>query len=249
MRPYTSALLNHGYRRHGNGIDHAGMLRGGLAFGSGSLLLVAMALTGCGDKELAKELKDLNDPSAQTRESAVIHMRELGPRAHLAIPKIVERLKDTEAKVRKATIETLVGLGDKSKETVPTLIADLAGLSTQDPDLDVKIAAASALAYFKARKEAAAAYASLLEGPPTEVRRNACMQLAQLGKEASVATDVLVKATRDKDDDIRMYASETLGNIGDEAKSAGAIPALQLATRDKNPHVQRVAKEALEKLK
>ena len=58
------------------------------------------------------------------------------------------------------------------------------------------------------------------------------------------AVSALIKALKDKSEDVRWTAAETLGYIGDKS----AIPALHKALKDKNEFVRLRARDALEHL-
>ncbi len=125
----------------------------------------------------------------------------------------------------------LGNLGDK--RAIPALRAALqrASDSTKNftPNTDMKLWAAYGLLALGAPKGTEEISALLLNGEPWTTRRHAAEALTQWGDTRAVAA--LIRATKDKQLEVRVNAITALGRISD----ARALPALQAAMRDKNP--------------
>jgi HEAT repeat protein len=79
-----------------------------------------------------------------------------------------------------------------------------------------------------------------------EQRRQAALDLQQLGPKAEPAIPVLVTAMRDADPELRLRAAQALGAIG-KTKNA-VVEALIVALRDENADVRRAAVDAFGRL-
>jgi HEAT repeat protein len=87
-----------------------------------------------------------------------------------------------------------------------------------------------------------------LKDKEQDVRLNAVATIGKVGPEAREAIKPLadVLAT-DKSPDVRIQAANVLAKYGAEAKIA--LPALELAAKDKNENVSTAASDALEQIK
>ena len=86
--------------------------------------------------------------------------------------------------------------------------------------------------------------AALMDGD-VEIRRIAARGLSELGPDAREAVPAVIKALRDRDDQVRSGAAATLGNGG---RLSIELPALTEALKDPAPAVQLSAVRAVARL-
>ena len=144
---------------------------------------------------------------------------------------LIERLKDSDASVRRAAASSLGNL--KSKKAVPALM-NAAG----DKNREVRIAVIEALSEL----EDPAAIPVLLKAisdENAEVRMNALDGLGNFTDELQSAP--LIPLVRDNSPEVRSRAIELLGQIADQSAVGAIVPAL----KDTNAEVRREALEAL----
>ncbi|HEX7896905.1 MAG TPA: HEAT repeat domain-containing protein [Planctomycetota bacterium] len=136
-----------------------------------------------------------------------------------------------EGPARADAAEELSRIGPPAKAAVPALVKLL-----KDKDVDVRLAAASALAAIEPGNAAILpAVVAELKG---EQRKTAAEVLGDLG---APGVPALIDALKDADAGVRWSAAESLGRIGVAAKAA--VPALTAALDDKE--VRSIAADAL----
>jgi len=148
---------------------------------------------------------------------------------------LIERLKDTDAGVRRAAASSLGNL--KSRLAVPALIAALA-----DRDREVRAAAAGALGDIEDDR-AIGPLTELITDPSSDVRERALDALSNFAKDVNAGP--VVHAIYDQRADVRQKAAHLLGEIGDRA----AVGPLSGLLRDPNPDVRETALRALSEIK
>ncbi|BAZ42857.1 HEAT repeat-containing PBS lyase [Calothrix sp. NIES-4101] len=156
--------------------------------------------------------------------------------ADTKITPIVEKLIDTNARVRLEAHDALVSIGSSA---VPTLVENL-----KNPDCQIRWRAAWVLGDMGA--EAATAVGALtesLQDEDVQVRMYAVLALGEIGIPAKSAVPALMAALQDKEQYVRIYAASALRRIGSEAKVA--VPSLINALKDSNPRVRKNAALAL----
>lgn len=85
-----------------------------------------------------------------------------------------------------------------------------------------------------------------LKNKDSVVRRQAAMELGDMGKEAEKAVPALLKSLKDSDAFVRRYAAQALGKIAPEGKAGkDAISAVFLLTNDERKEVQLAAIDTL----
>lgn len=149
------------------------------------------------------------------RLTALNHLRQLpGPEA---LNLIQSALGDENARVRYAAVSQLASLGHHDRERV---IAALRQLLTEDPEMDVKAAAADSLGALNAKE----AYSDLeLAYRSTEdwlLQFSIVAALGELGNPAALA--LLAEALGSETELVRTAAVSALGELGD----AQAVPLL-----------------------
>jgi HEAT repeat protein len=160
----------------------------------------------------------LNDPEPLRRAAAAEAMGYQGGEAASVV--LCKHLTDQEARVRVAVASALRELADPSA-------ADCLLPLLTDEDSDVRCAAASALGRIGSPVTAKPmADALLLPGQPLLVRRALAAALVRTAHPE--AQSALLAALSDADPQVRGYAAEALGHVGNEA----AITALATASSD-----------------
>lgn len=206
----------------------------------------------------------LRDPDAAMRATAAEALGEMkSPRTGAAL---VGALTDRSASVREAAVRSLSDLRERSA------IPALEGLVVNDPDPDIRRAAAGALGDFSAARSLDPLTRALADRDP-DVQRDAAEAIGNL-EDISKAPTALVRASTSPDLELRRRATRTLGKIGDpatlqaltdrltdddkdvrlaaveglgEMKIQSAVPSLTRALGDRDPEVRRAAAEALGK--
>lgn len=160
----------------------------------------------------------------------------------LAVPALVEALKDKDYGVRFSAVFTLNIIGWEAKAAVPALI-----MALKDEKELVRYYAAETLG--KIGADASDALPALITASKDKVawvRVNAVEALVNLRQEPKLILPVLIEALQDEDGTVRIFAAEGLGKIGKAAKPATA--ALNRLLTNKYIGVAVEAAEALAKI-
>lgn len=209
--------------------------------------------------------------AAETRESAASALAAIGPAAAATAAGPLERLlADKEPAVRLAAADGLVGVG-RTGPAVRRAIAEalasgdaglraaaaevagdlgpaaapflprLAALATDDKDVDVRVAAVTALA--EVGEAGAAALGRALADPDADVRHAAAYALADNPEAAATLVPGLIKALSDESVPVQLEAAHALGGLGKAA--AAARPVLEKLAAADDDVVADVARQAL----
>lgn len=157
-----------------------------------------------------------------------------GDQDPVVVAALIERLKDSDAGVRRAAANSLGNL--KSKKAVPALMA-----AAGDKNREVRMAVIEALSEL----EDAAAIPVLLKAlsdENAEVRMHALDGLGNFHDELQSAP--FIPLLKDANPEVRARAIERLGEIADQSSAAAIVPAL----KDTNAEVRREALGALKEL-
>ena len=95
-----------------------------LLSGSISLLAVCLGCTkepGYQEKTLSQWKAELQDKDSGVRTAAATALRNMGPKAKVAIPALTELLRDKDSGVRQAAARTLGNMGPEAKSAVVAL--------------------------------------------------------------------------------------------------------------------------------
>jgi len=158
------------------------------------------------------------------------------------VPRLVERLQNTDDYVRGFAAWMLGNMGPAAKEAIPALMTAL-----EKEDGPLRGEAALALAKMGAvAKQAVPELARALKSADHQRRRSAAKALGSIGPEAKGAVPFLIAALTDEDERVRAQAARALGRIGLAAPEA--VPARTVATHDPKPVVRREAEEALRRI-
>jgi HEAT repeat protein len=178
---------------------------------------------------LAKALRDADPLVRQLAGQALTEVGEL------AIPPLLDALKDSDWAVRATVILALDGLSSRGPEVVKAL----AQAAAKDAHLTVRRLALFALANMaEEAREAVAQLAPLLRNKDVNLRTTAALALVKIGKD-SVAE--LVKLLNDPAPDARLAAIQTLSQFGKEDLDERAVTALVKALADADARVRQVA--------
>lgn len=198
-----------------------------------------LMLTATGSADAAPALAGaLNDSSEPVRAAAVSGLAQLRNPDHISL--IAALLaKDKRPFVRKSAAYAL-GQYASTQATAP-LVAAL----SRDKDVEVRAAAAVALGNYK-DPAAVTPLASALKEKNDFIRAYAARALGVNGRASEPAVNDLIRLlTSDQANEVRRQAATALGLIGARA----AEPALDRASRSNDPHLSRLAIEALEAIR
>jgi HEAT repeat protein len=183
---------------------------------------------------------DVANPDVQVRLGAIDAIESYGPAAVSAAPALIRALGDPDRFVRWSAGRTL---GKMSLAEPAAAVSGLACLLF-DPDLDVRLAASTALdRYGPAAKDAVPDLIRSIRASDADMRIAAMRTLANIGTDAQPAVPALAAALSDADERVRQVAAEVLDRFGPLAISAA--PALRAALDDANADVRKAASEAL----
>lgn len=196
----------------------------------------------------------LADPVPEVRREAATTLATLGAEATRAVPALITLLKkekssgDQEKLVREAVISTLGKFGSKAMEAVPALIESF----KEDPEANVTGLAynlsGASLALSEIGTAALAPLIGALSNPDVRVRCYAAYALGFMKTDDNAAVHALILALGDVSAKsiVRVRAAAAINDIGIAAHSA--IPALQIALKDKDESVRSAAADAIGKM-
>jgi HEAT repeat protein len=169
-------------------------------------------------------------PDAEQRAHAAMILGLMGPEAQVAVPALVEALRDDDPRVRRVIIAALVEIGPAARAAVPALVITL-----QDRCELVRRRAAQELAEIgPAARPAVPALVEALGDPDAMVRRWSAYALGEIGGKAASAAPALIESLREPSMAMRAVVACALVKIG-----PAALPHLLPALEDQEPHVRR----------
>jgi len=204
--------------------------RRGALLAASAILLAATVAAAPGVQSTAAALA--NEPS----NIGTIPMPSVEPESQQAqdttvIKALIERLKDTDAGVRRAAASSLGNL--RAQRAVPALIAAIG-----DKDREVRQAIAEALGELEDER-AVAALTQLIADPFVDVRATALGALEHFARQVPVAS--VVAALQDAHPEVRARAASLLG----EARQISAVGPLTKLLDDSSAEVREHALSAL----
>jgi HEAT repeat protein len=187
----------------------------------------------------------VKDPDRAMRLQAVRGLGKVGPKQRqVALPALLEALRDSDAEVRKVATEAMVALGPAAAGDVPALRA---ALKERNNPPELRAQAAKSLGGLGAGARAAVPeLTDALRSPDVIVRRAAAGALAQVGTAAKDALVPLMDALQDKDKDVRRAGLDAVGKLGAEGKIASTEVAALLA--DADPELRKLAGQTLRQI-
>ncbi len=189
-------------------------------------------------RALRRLMRAFEDPDEGVRGAAGEAVLKMG---ELAIPHLLEALKNPEAAVRGRSASLLREFAPDYKEAIPLLIHLL-----DDPHAGVRRTAAASLEkYGSLANSAAPSLCRLLGDSDRDTRRQAAQTLGKIKAVPDEAVTALAAALPSElDEETRRSIVYALGDIG----SPLALDALALAVNDQQRHVAALAAEAIGKI-
>lgn len=205
------------------------------------------------------------------RQGAIQALGAIGPDAKTAVPELMAALKDPNPSFLPLAADALSRVGADPKEVAPVLVQSLRtgervgtlpimtvlrrlGPETtpevakllQNAPVAVRSQAADVLGSFGPKAKAAVpALKENLKDEQMRVAISAAKALWQI-EQSTEGVSALIKGLSAREALLRLQAAQTLGGMGPKAKEA--VPALQLAAKDKDAKLRRMAQEALQKI-
>ncbi len=190
-------------------------------------------------------VKALNDSDERVRRSAAYALGTFGPPGVGATEYLVKALKDDKPSVRQNAAWAVGKIGEGAKEAV----GDLCELLS-DKDTLVRRDAAGALGSMgKAGAQAGRPLIDLLKSESDDVvKKTALDSLAHIASpEQAGAVGDLEPLLKDTDPEVRMGAAIVFARVGGDAATL-ALPVLQKALKESDPHTQELVTAALSNL-
>jgi len=197
------------------------------------------------DAEIAGYVRDLSSKNLNVRDNAANSLGneannpEFGRAAAVAVPALLQALKDRDPTLRGAAAFALGSIGAQPEKTVPALIEAL-----KDPENRVRQSAADALGEFHSESSSAVpALAAALADPDDQVRQTAAKSLISFGSEAQRSLPAFIDILQKPGAKDRYLAAEVIAGIGPAAQPA--VPALTAALKDQDISVRLDSARAL----
>jgi HEAT repeat protein len=196
-------------------------------------------------------LQALDDPDNHVRDRATVALWNMGPLARIAVPKLMEILKDKQAG-EDLRWSAAIAFGYVGPDAAPAIPLLLKVLRTESPNL--RNGAANALGDIgRNEKEVVPALIQALKHRDPRVSGAAAGALGRIGKEPSSSIPALVEMLRDNEryqgsNDPRECALYALGKFGPLAQAG--IPVIMRIVRDNREDdlIRRRAIKTLEEM-
>ncbi len=195
-------------------------------------------------KDQAKDVvrvlvEGLKDAKADVRGRAALALGKMQTTDDKAIAGLEKALRDPDSGVRRKVVFALGEMAAK-KAVVPLLDV------LHDPDIKVRMMAASALWALAQETRGVTVLADALKHRDADIRLNAAVALSQFGRQARSAVGPLSDALKDADAQVRARAAEALSYIGPEAREA--VGGLRDALKSEDPALRAMAAYALSEI-
>lgn len=180
------------------------------------------------------------------RESAIV-LGDLGPKAKVAIPELIEALKKEQVPdIRAELLHALAEMGPDASEAMPEALAAL-----DSPDPQLRATAVYLLGRVGEAAEATTPRIREVLKSGDEFNRMvaawALIRIKPNPEDIKAAVPLLIRGLQDNRPRIRAEAAHTLGDVGGPGPLV--VAALKKALEDDDEQVRNAAKEALAKLK
>lgn len=182
-------------------------------------------------KEVTRLLKD---SQPLIRRGAAQTLGGLKEQAAAAAPALVLSLRDSDAGVRKLASEALVAIGDKAGPALVPMLGEKAA-----KDRVSALVVIEGLGCKDAEVVSAVGKAATKDGS-VSVRRAAVQVLARIGPGEPDVVDFLAEVLHDKDTPTRIFAAQTLFNLGKES-----APQFNKAATAGDPNLRLIGVQAL----
>jgi HEAT repeat protein len=175
-------------------------------------------------KKLSEWVKQLKSRDAKERARAAEAIGEMKEDAKGSVGQLLPLLKDKDDDVRVKTAGALGRIGQAVKDEFKPAVPHLIELLKKDGNEEVRTEAADSLG--RGAVEAKTAVPALIDALKKDsgmwVRKQAARSLQEFPAEAKTVVPALVAALKDKEEDVRKSAGESLREIDpDAAKKAG----------------------------
>jgi HEAT repeat protein len=197
-----------------------------------------LLLTGCTRDPAGNIVARLSNPDVEARRSSARALSEDPCSDERVIAALAKNIGDSDVDVRFLSIAALGKLGPLAKSVSPALKPALA-----DSEKRVRLEAAIALERIDPQDGASR---PVLTAAMQEGDGRTLLAIGALGADAAWAVPTLTGLLSHSSPQTRALAARTLGRIGPAAN--GAKAALDAASRDKNPAVQKAASDALSRI-
>ncbi len=187
-------------------------------------LAAARLLGSIGKPAVPKLLEAIHSPEARLRWSAAEILTSMGPGRAPVPEAVIPLLSDKNAYVRRVAIQSLGRLGEKARDAAPELEH-----ATNDSAPENRIYSHTALIRITGQSgRHVEAIASYLRYDDQYVRWLAAMMLGDCGVLARDSCPELLRCLTDPEEQLRVYAAASLGDIGADSKEvvAGLIEVL-----------------------
>lgn len=171
-------------------------------------------------------------PERQGRRDAALALSELGPEAAPAVSALIKALDDGDTQVWFHSVTALARIGPAATPAIPALLEDLKSGGRRGANAKWY---RSAYALGNMGPLSLTELTSALKDSHAGVRAGVAKALGWLAEEAAVAIPDLIGLLQDEEEEVRRYAAESIGKMGDRA-----IPALR-NTLDSSDHNARKA--------
>jgi HEAT repeat protein len=169
----------------------------------------------------------LDDPNPGFRAQVAKDLREFGPAAEPAVPKLLMLAgHDKDPNTRKNAVQTLDAVDREG--ALRRFLQEL-----ESPEAKVRAAAAESLRWLEhAGEPAVPALVRHLRDPDQTVRRSAALALGDIGQQPDLVVPALLESLDGQDFWLRTFSALALGKFGERSKSA--VPAIQALLGDQS---------------
>jgi HEAT repeat protein len=166
-------------------------------------------------------------------------------RGSAGIDKLASSLKDPDAAVRYWAAMRIGALDDDRSER-PMKTGDAPSEKKVEADSEAEKSSSEAAKAFAASRDAAKkGIVEALNDPSPSVRVAAASALCSMGEDAA-GLPVLIEHLKSPEDAVRILAADAIDDLGPKAKPA--LAAIELAVKDSNQYVVRLATHTLSAL-
>ena len=144
----------------------------------------------------------LQDKDSGVRSRAAAALGSFKAGDNEVLDALQNALRDPSGKVRVQAAYALGNIGLAAKKALPKLVEAL-----NDSEVKVRLVAAQALWVLDKQTQGVGVLAEALKNPDAEIRTNAAISLARIGKEAKSAVPALALALSDRDSGVRRVQS------------------------------------------
>jgi vesicle coat complex subunit len=195
-------------------------------------------IIGCGADPVGQWIAQLQSADVETRRAAARALAQKNQAEDRVMVALAKATADHDAEVKSLAIGALGRIGKPAAASLPALIAAL-----QDSEPPVRLNAALAIQRIDPKNSA---FVPALTAAMRAGDGRVLLDVGAMGAGGAWAVPTLIELLAHPLPQLRALAAQTLGRIGPAA--AVAKLALQQATRDSNPAVQKTAHGALDQI-